>query len=121
MWALLILVSSIFLRLPQGRNIGISAIIALSATRFLVLERDNRGFGAENSPPPATSGVPGSKRVYLIDISGATDVSGISLNGVNTLPANVQPVSKSLFIDIQVSSRFSKSNRCHQTVDLSIH
>ncbi|WP_216351366.1 esterase-like activity of phytase family protein [Leptolyngbya sp. 'hensonii'] len=83
----------------QGRNIGISAIVALSDTEFLILERDNRGLGVD--PSVATLPV-GSKRVYKIDITGATDVSGISLAGSNSLPNGVVPVKKSAapFIDI---------------------
>lgn len=81
----------------QGRNIGISAITALNDTEFLVIERDNRGVGVED----ATGETPvGSKRIYRISIAGATDVSGISLAGTNTLPAGITPVSKSLFADI---------------------
>ncbi|ARV63070.1 PEP-CTERM sorting domain-containing protein [Nostocales cyanobacterium HT-58-2] len=89
----------------QGRNIGVSAILALNDQEFLVLERDNRGFGVDalnalvddpsETPPPVAS-----KRVYKIDLKGATDVSGISLANTNTLPAGVNPVSKSLFLDI---------------------
>jgi hypothetical protein len=77
----------------QGRNIGLSVIVALNDHEFLVLERDNRGIGVDNpagrgapgGPIPAP-GVVGSKRVYRIDIDGATDVSGISLpdNGILT-------------------------------------
>jgi hypothetical protein len=82
----------------QGRNIGVSAITALNDTEFLVLERDNRGFGVGDTtgeaPPVAT------KRVYKIDISGATDVSAISFAGLNELPGDIVPVSKSLFFDI---------------------
>ena len=89
----------------QGRNIGISAITALNDKEFLVLERDNRGFGVDalnalvddpnETPPPV-----GSKRVYKIDLTNATDVSGISLASTNTLPTGVNPVSKSLFLNI---------------------
>ena len=32
----------------QGRNIGVSAIIAINDTQFLVLERDNRGIGVDD-------------------------------------------------------------------------
>ena len=61
----------------QGRNIGLSAIIALNAHEFLVLERDNRGIGVDNpagrgpaaGPIPAL-GVVGSKRIFKIDIDG---------------------------------------------------
>ncbi|MGA7934700.1 MAG: esterase-like activity of phytase family protein, partial [Kovacikia sp.] len=80
----------------QGRNIGISSLVAINNTELLVLERDNRGVGVD----PASNLPIGSKRVYKIDLTGATNVSGISLAGTNTLPANVTPVSKSLFLDI---------------------
>lgn len=76
----------------QGRNIGASAITAVSDSEFLVLERDNRGVGVDNP----TGDVPvAEKRVYKIDITNATDVSGISLADTNTLPAGVNPVAKS--------------------------
>ena len=81
----------------QGRNIGISAITALNDNEFLVLERDNRGFGVED---PTASRLVGSKRVYKIDLTNATDVSNVSLAATNTLPPDVTAVSKSLFLDI---------------------
>jgi hypothetical protein len=81
----------------QGRNIGISAITALNENEFLVLERDNRGLGVDD---PTGSAPVASKRVYKIDLTGATDVSGISLAGTNTLPSGVNAVNKSLFLDI---------------------
>jgi hypothetical protein len=81
----------------QGRNIGISAIVALNDKEFLVLERDNRGVGVDD---PTGENPVGSKRVFKIDLTGATDVSSISLASSNNLPPGVQPVSKSLFLDI---------------------
>ena len=42
----------------QGRNIGLSAIVALDDHEFLVLERDNRGIGVDD---PAGANVIGSK------------------------------------------------------------
>ena len=87
----------------QGRNIGVSAIVAINATQFLVIERDNRGLGVDaligNQPPPPVA----SKRVFLIDITGATDVSSISLANTNDLPGGVFPVTKSLVIDVQAA------------------
>ena len=84
----------------QGRNIGLSSIIALNDNEFLVLERDNRGVGVTD----VTGAVPvASKRVYQINLSSATDVSGISLAGTNTLPGSVTPVSKTLFLDLQTA------------------
>jgi hypothetical protein len=82
----------------QGRNIGLSAIIALDNGKFLVLERDNRGLGVDD---PNAQNTPGSKRVYLVDMAGATDVSDISLHNMNNLPDGVVPVTKSLWLDIQ--------------------
>jgi len=70
----------------QGR--GISAIVALDDTRFMVIERNNRGMGVNSDLNAA------DKKVYIIDITGATDVSAINFNG-STLPGGVIPVSKS--------------------------
>jgi hypothetical protein len=82
----------------QGRNIGLSGILALDNGKFLVLERDNRGQGVDD--PTALNPV-GSKRVFLVDMAGATDVSAISLANSNSLPIGVTPVSKTLWLDIQ--------------------
>ena len=80
----------------QGRNIGLSAIVALSDQEFLVLERDNRGIGVDN---PAGTGVIGTKRVYRIDIEGATDVTAMALPAGDL--AGVTPVAKSaVLIDL---------------------
>ena len=63
----------------QGR--GISALVALNDTEFLVLERNNRGIGVGANPSSP------DKRVYRIDIAGATDVSGIDLDSGATYVA----------------------------------
>jgi hypothetical protein len=89
--------TSDFAATAQGRNIGVSAIIALNNSEFLVLERDNRGVGVDD---PTGNNPIGSKRTFKIDLAGATDVSNISLAGTNSLPADVTPVSKSLYFDI---------------------
>ncbi|WP_013324422.1 PEP-CTERM sorting domain-containing protein [Gloeothece verrucosa] len=86
----------------QGRNIGISAIAALNDAEFLVLERDNRGFGVEAPTLPSNPPV-GTKKVYKISLADATDVSKVNLTGINDLPLGVNPVSKSLFLDIASS------------------
>jgi hypothetical protein len=55
----------------QGR--GISALVALNEHEFLVLERNNRGLGVDaNTASP-------NKKVFRIDLLGASDVSGINL------------------------------------------
>ncbi|MCU6454553.1 esterase-like activity of phytase family protein [Sphingomonas sp. A2-49] len=88
----------------QGRSIGVSAIQALSNGTLLVLERDNRGLGVDD--PTAASPV-GSKRLYRIDLTGATNVAGLSLAGTNDLPAGVVPVGKSAtpYLDIAAALR----------------
>lgn len=78
----------------QGRSIGLSAIHALNDTDFLVLERDNRGLGVEVTAAPL------HKRVYRISLSGASDVSAVSLAGSNDLPAGVVAVGKAPELDI---------------------
>jgi len=85
----------------QGRSIGASSITWIGDNKFLVIERDNRGEGPDN----ILAGIvpSGTKRVYLVDLSGATDVSGISLAGSNSLPNGVVAGTKTLFIDIQAS------------------
>lgn len=84
----------------QGRSIGISAIIPVNDHEFLVIERDNRGVGIDD---PLGVNPVGSKRVFRIDINGATDVSSVSLANSNSLPAGVNAVSKSLYLDVQAA------------------
>lgn len=83
----------------QGRSIGLSAIHALSDREFLVLERDNRGLGVEETARPV------HKRVYRIDIGGATDIRDVSLAGLDTLPAGVVPVRKQAEVDLLAALR----------------
>jgi len=73
----------------QGRNIGLSAILALNDHQFLVLERDNRGIGVED---PAGVTVVGSKRVFRIDVLGATDISNRALPNDGNLAGAVPPI-----------------------------
>ncbi len=85
----------------QGRSIGLSAIVALSDSEFLVLERDNRGLGVEATAAPV------HKRVYRISLRGASDVSARSLAGLDELPAGVRAVRKAPELDILAALRAS--------------
>jgi len=76
----------------QGRNIGVSAIVAINDVEFLVLERDNRGIGVDD---PAGARTVGSKRVFKINITTATDVTDKVL-GLDALPAGTVAVTKTL-------------------------
>jgi hypothetical protein len=102
----------------QGRNIGLSAIVAINHHEFLVLERDNRGIGIDD---PAGRGVVGSKRVFKIDIEGATDVSNMILPA-GELPGGVQPVTKSadVFIDLAANSVLPNDKRVEKWEGLAI-
>jgi hypothetical protein len=115
----------------QGRNIGLSAIIAINAHEFLVLERDNRGIGVDNPAgrgagvaPFPVLGIVGSKRIYRIDIDGATDVSGLSLPDDGDLAAvGIVPVQKNdanVFIDLSANTLLPQGNQAEKWEGITI-
>jgi hypothetical protein len=99
----------------QGRNIGLSAIAALNEHQFLVLERDNRGIGVED---PNGLTVTGSKRVFKIDLRGATDVSGTTLGA--TLGTIVPGQKSDLFIDLAADTLLPNGKRAEKWEGLAI-
>ncbi len=75
--------------LEKAKN-GVNEILAVDDHRFLVLERDGDGGTAA-----------AFKRIYLVDLSGASDVSGVAaLPQTGALPAGVTAAAKTLFIDL---------------------
>ncbi|HRZ01526.1 MAG TPA: esterase-like activity of phytase family protein [Burkholderiaceae bacterium] len=84
----------------SGQGQGISALVAINDTTFLVLERNNRGVGVGATLATA------DKSVYLIDISGAEDVSGLALPASgSSLPAGFDPVAKGVkFLDLDANT-----------------
>ena len=66
----------------------------LNDHEFLVIERDNRSN--LQSPPQA----PTRKTIYKIDLAGATDVSDVASLPAGALPADIHPVTKTLFINL---------------------
>jgi hypothetical protein len=86
----------------QGR--GISALVALNDHEFLVLERNNRGLGVG-----ATLASP-DKRVYKIDITGATDVSAIDLDAGSPSYTTVTKGS-TVFIDLDANTLAAIGNK----------
>ena len=115
----------------QGRNIGLSAIVALNDHEFLVLERDNRGIGVDNPAgrgsgvaPFPSLGIVGSKRVLKIDVRNATDVSGESLPDDGNLAAvGIVPVQKNdaeVFIDLTATTLLPNLNQAEKWEGLAI-
>jgi hypothetical protein len=102
----------------QGRNIGVSAIIAINDVEFLVIERDNRGIGVDD---PAGARAVGSKRVFKINITGASDVTTEALPA-GALPAGVTAVTKSPapFIDIQARTLLPNGEQAEKWEGLTI-
>jgi len=74
-----------------GKNYNSSEFLAINSHEFLVLERDGKGLG------DGTSAI--IKRLYKIDITGATEVSALS-GEATLLP---YAVTKTLFLDIQAA------------------
>lgn len=69
----------------EGADNGVSEILAIDETRFLVLERS----GVSTAAGPWDLYI----RIYVIDISGATDASGLdSLDGAEYTPVNKELV-----------------------------
>jgi hypothetical protein len=68
---------------------GISEILAINDQEFLVLERDGRP-GKEAR----------AKRLYKINLRGATDISQRESLPPQEIPQGVVPVQKSLFLDL---------------------
>ena len=77
-----------------NRGQGVCEVLAINDHEFLVVERDNRSN--LQTPPQA----PTRKTIYKINLTGATDVSGIASLPASTLPVGVTPVSKELFINL---------------------
>ena len=79
-----------FVYVLDDRSYGVNEILAVNDHQFLVLERDgNAGANAA------------FKRIFKIDLTGATDVSGVaSLPQTGPLPTGITPVSKAPFLDL---------------------
>ena len=82
----------------QGR--GLNDLIAINDHEFLVVERDNR---SRRPTPPNAVQTPNLKRIYKINIAGATDVSlepSLPASGAALAGLGITPVTKTLFLDL---------------------
>lgn len=68
---------------------GINEMLAINDHEFLVLERDNKGGTKAEA-----------KKLFRIDVSGASDVSKVEKLPAKGLPEGVKPVTKKLFLDL---------------------
>jgi len=73
----------------EDAKLGVSEILSVNSRQFLVLERDGKaGVDAK------------TKKIFLINIEGASDVSGVAALASDALPDDIKPVSKTLLIDL---------------------
>ena len=77
---------------------GVSEICALNNHEFLVDERD--GTGREANTPPGNSTNAKVKQLFKIDLSNATDISGLDDGSLTLADATNAAVPKTLFLDI---------------------
>lgn len=90
----------------SGQGRGISALVAIDANKFLVLERNNRGVGIG-----ATVASP-DKNVFEVDLTNATDVSGINLPASGALPSGFTAAAKgSKVIDLDANTLAALGNK----------
>lgn len=78
-----------FLYRMDDKGNGVSEIVAVNEHQFLVLERDGKAGSAAKF-----------KKIFRIDIAGATDIRAVKQLPVTALPAGVTAVAKTLFIDM---------------------
>ncbi len=78
-------------RAANGKNYNSSEIFALNDHQFLVLERDGKGLGDGSAAA--------FKTIYLVDLSGAADVS--QLSGEAALLAKAP--TKKVFLDLKAA------------------
>ncbi len=71
-------------------RVAISEIVAINDRQFLVLERDGK------TPPGAKK----FKKLFKIDLAGASDISAVAKLPVGSIPKSITPVRKELFLDM---------------------
>lgn len=98
-WDLATLATSEYLyTLDRPQNV-LSEILAINDREFLLIERD--GSSGEDA---------GYKRVIRASLDGATEISAIDSLPAQGVPADVQPLTKSVFIDL-LDPRFNLAGK----------
>jgi len=72
-----------------NRSYGVNEIVAINDHQFLTIERDGNGGTAA-----------AFKELYFVDVSNATDISGIANLPSTGTPAGVVPVTKQPFLNL---------------------
>lgn len=83
-----------------GSGRGVNDIVAINDREFLVIERDNRSLVPT---PPNAAEVPANKKIYRINLTGATNVSNVAQlpeRGTDLAALGIVPVTKTLFVDM---------------------
>src|SRR5262249_7739755 len=78
---------------------GVSEIVAVNAHEFLVDEREGKGMG-DKTGLADTASAAGVKKLYLIDLNGATEITNVAKLDLGSGSNAVVPVKKALFLDI---------------------
>ncbi|HEX7480563.1 MAG TPA: esterase-like activity of phytase family protein [Polyangiales bacterium] len=81
-----------FLYQMVDKKYGLNELLAINDHQFMVIERDANGEAAAVF-----------KKLFLIDISNATDVSNVASLPTTGTPSGVTPVSKTVFLDLLAS------------------
>jgi phytase-like protein/flagellar hook capping protein FlgD len=82
-------------------SIGATEVLAVNDHEFLVLERDGRGLNSGNTAQ--------FKKIFKIDIAGATDITDVASLPTTGTPLDVTPVTKTLFLDVLVATGIAGS------------
>lgn len=78
-----------FLYQLEDKGNGVNEILAVNDHEFLVLERDGKAGDKASF-----------KKIFKIDIAGATDISALDSLPKSKVPEGVTPVAKELFLDL---------------------
>jgi hypothetical protein len=97
-----------------NRGQGANELLAINDHEFLVLDRDNRSYLKPGDPQ-----LPTRKKIYKIDLDGATDVSGVARlppSGADLAARGITPVTKTLYLDL-LADEFGLKNTIPEKIE----